>query len=207
MKRWLVILLATTATVTVACSSDDPDRTQPTGTQPTATQPTGSADVEVPELRAELLAMMEEDQAEQTGEVQTNDYTARTERLGEILDEYGWPTIDLVGEDGSTAAWVIAQHADLDPELQQRALELLRPAAESGQASLGDLAYLEDRVAVAAGMEQSYGTQMGCAEDGTPRPRTPIADESNVEERRTEAGLAPLADYVEEMTAICAGVE
>ena len=158
-----------------------------------------------PELRSELLAMMEEDQAEQTGELATNNYTARTERLAEILDEHGWPGFDLVGEDGSTAAWVIAQHADLDPDLQQQALELLRAAAEEGQASKGDLAYLEDRVAVAAGEDQQYGTQMRCAEDGSPAPATPIADESSVDERRAEAGLPPLEDYLAEMTTVCAG--
>ena len=148
--------------------------------------------------------MMEEDQAEMTGAVATDSYRQRTDRLAEILDEYGWPTIDLVGEDGSTAAWVIAQHADLDPEVQQQALELLGAAAADGQASLGDLAYLEDRVAAAAGRPQRYGTQMGCTADGTPLPATPIADEGAIEQLRAEAGLSPYADYVAEMTEICA---
>ena len=184
------LVIVVVSAVLLACSGDGDD---------------GTAEVGEPELRRELLAMMEEDQAEQTGEVQTNSYDARTERLAQILDEHGWPTFDLVGEDGSTAAWVIAQHADLDPDLQQRALELLRDAAEQGQASKGDLAYLEDRVAVAEGNDQVYGTQIRCNEEGTPVPATPIADESSVDERRVAAGLAPLQDYIEEMTAICAG--
>ena len=148
--------------------------------------------------------MMAEDQAEQTGQLSTNNYTARTERLAEILDEHGWPSHDLVGEDGSTAAWVIARHADLDLELQQRALELLRAAAAIGQASGGDLAYLEDRVAVATGQPQRYGTQVGCGEDGTPVTATPLADAATVDDRRAEAGLPPLADYFAEMASVCA---
>jgi hypothetical protein len=182
----------------VACSSDDGDVDDTSTTAATAEV------VADPELRAELLAMMEEDQAEQMGEVQTDNYRARTDRLAEILDEHGWPTFALVGEDGSTAAWVIAQHADLDPEVQQQALELLRVAAMADQVSRGDLAYLEDRVAAAAGRDQVYGTQMRCGEDGAPVPATPIADESAVDERRLAAGLDPLADYIAEMTAICA---
>lgn len=162
----------------------------------------GDVDVTEPALREELLAMMEQDQAEMMGEVATDDSSARMDRLEEIFDEYGWPTIDLVGEDGSTAAWVIAQHADLRPALQQRALELLRPAAEAGQASRGDLAYLDDRVAVAEGREQTYGTQIRCGPDG-PEPATPIADEAGVESRREEAGLDPLAAYIDEMTELC----
>jgi hypothetical protein len=162
------------------------------------------AEVAEPELRAELLAMMEEDQAEQMGEATTNNYEARTARLVEILDEHGWPGFDLVGEDGSTAAWLIAQHADTYVELQERALELLRAAVADGQASPGDLAYLEDRVAVKRGEDQLYGTQITCdAGNGPPVPQTPIADEANVDERRAEAGLPPLADYLQEMQEIC----
>ncbi len=203
MRR--VIVLVLTATLQ-ACSGDGGDGIgTATVAETVAGTTTGTVTVAEPELRRELLAMMEEDQAEQTGEVATNNYSARTDRLAEILDEHGWPGLDLVGEDGSTAAWVIAQHADLDPDLQQRALELLRAAAEEGQASKGDMAYLEDRVAVAAGDDQQYGTQIRCADDGTPVPATPIADDSSVDERRAEAGLPPLADYIDEMTTVCAG--
>ena len=106
----------------------------------TVTTTTEAPDVLEPALREELLAMMAEDQAEMMGEVATDNYRARTERLAEILGDYGWPGFDLVGEDGSLAAWVIAQHADLDLDVQQRALELLREAAERDQASRGDLA-------------------------------------------------------------------
>jgi len=65
------------------------------------------------------------------------------------------------------------------------------------------VAYLTDRVAVAAGKEQTYGTQVGCGPDGA-GPRTPIAEPETVDERRAAAGLAPLADYFAEMDASCA---
>jgi hypothetical protein len=184
-----------------ACSDDD-DRAAFTTTTAPAT--TAVSAVGNPELRAELLAMMDEDQAEQTGQVTTNNFAARMTRLEEILAEHGWPGFDLVGEDGSTAAWVIAQHADTDVALQEQALELLRAAVADGQASPGDLAYLEDRVAVKHGEDQLYGTQMSCdAGSGPPVPQTPIADEADVDARRAEAGLPPLADYLEEMQEIC----
>lgn len=38
-----------------------------------------------------------------------------------MLDEHGWPTQDLVGEQASSAAWLLAQHADFDVALQRRA--------------------------------------------------------------------------------------
>jgi hypothetical protein len=36
---------------------------------------------------------------------------AHQRRLGEIVDQIGWPTIPLVGPEASQAAWQIAQRA------------------------------------------------------------------------------------------------
>ena len=124
-------------------------------------------------------------------------------RLKEIIAEHGWPTYDLVGHRAADAAWLIAQHADLDPEFQREALELLRAAVEADQASAGNLAYLTDRVAAGAGEPQSYGTQVACMPKG-PKPGTPIADRSGLEERRAAAGLEPYEKYLRQMTRICA---
>ncbi|MFY1686903.1 DUF6624 domain-containing protein [Plantactinospora sp. WMMB782] len=154
-------------------------------------------------LHDELVGMLERDQAELNGVPQTDTADQRTARLKEIIAKHGWPTFDLVGRDGGNAAWAIAQHSDLDLAFQQQALELLRDAVARGQASPGNLAYLEDRVAVAKGEPQTYGTQMRCGPDG-PAPTTPIRDEAGVDKRRATAGLDPLAEYLTEMASICA---
>lgn len=158
--------------------------------------------VQEPELRAELLEMMEADQAERTGEVggDWND-EERTARLVEIMDEHGWPGVDLVGDDGATAAWVIAQHSDLDVDVQERALGLMREAVAAGQADATELAYLEDRVALNTGNPQIYGTQIGCV-DGRAEPAE-MVDPESVDQRRAEAGLEPLADYLAELQPDC----
>src|SRR5262245_38888508 len=55
--------------------------------------------------------------------------TARhADRLNEIMDVHGWPTADLVGEDAARAAWLIAQHADRQLDVQRRALRLMEQA-------------------------------------------------------------------------------
>jgi hypothetical protein len=82
-------------------------------------------------------------------------------------------------------------------------LEVLRAAVAEGQGSPGNLAYLTDRVAAGAGEPQTYGTQVGCGPDG-PVP-APLADESAVDALRAELGLEPMADYLAEMAAVCAG--
>ena len=155
-----------------------------------------------PRLHDELLQMMEDDQASRTGGELVGSDQERTDRLKEIVAEHGWPTVDLVGEDGEEAAWVIAQHSDLDPEFQAEALVLLRGAVEDGQASPGNLAYLEDRVRAGRGEPQLYGTQTGCTRGG--KPAMPeIEDPDGLDERREEAGLPPYDRYLKQMTRIC----
>ena len=154
------------------------------------------------ELRDELLRMEAQDQGERTsGEPLTD--TERTARLEEIVEEHGWPTYDLVGKQGEDAAWVIAQHSDLDPAFQAEALELLRDAVADGQASPGNLAYLEDRVRAGRGEPQLYGTQTGCTRGGEPA-RPEIEDPAGLDARREEAGLPPYDRYLRQMARICA---
>jgi hypothetical protein len=190
----------------VGCSGETSERAAPASTSSAAPTEGAATSPRSPgfdhELHDELLAILERDQSGRTGGPDAEGDAARTGRLAEILDEHGWPTYELVGEDGEDAAWAIAQHSDLDPALQRRALELLRTAVAAGQASPGNLAYLEDRVAVAAGQPQTYGTQVGCAPEG-PLPATPLADPAAVDGLRAAAGLESLADYLAEMAEIC----
>lgn len=119
------------------------------------------------------------------------------DRLAQIMAEHGWPTADRVGEEAARAAWLLAQHADQQLDVQRRALALLEQAVREGRASARDLAFLRDRVLVNEGREQIYGTQIaGIADDGSPIP-WPCADTpERVDELRAEAGIEPYARYV-----------
>jgi hypothetical protein len=158
-----------------------------------------------PRLRKELLAMLAADQADRSSSEETGvgGDQARTERLREIVAEHGWPTQTLVGDDGATAAWAIAQHSDLDPEFQREMLQLMGATAAIGEADRGELAYLTDRVAANAGQPQTYGTQMGCGADGKPQ-LAPLAEPDRVDALRAAAGLSTLEDYLAELATICA---
>jgi hypothetical protein len=116
-----------------------------------------------------------------------------TRWLGDLLTTRGWPGQTLAGEDGAQAAFLLAQHADRVPALQQAFLDALREAVDQGEASPAQLAYLEDRVRVHAGQPQLYGTQFTVT-GGTFGPY-PIEDPMGLDERRAAAGLEPFADY------------
>ncbi len=159
--------------------------------------------IENPELRRKLLDMRDADQAQRMGEgAEGSDHT-RTQRLKQIIDEYGWPTIDMVGRDGASAAWLIAQHSDLDVAFQERVLALMREALAEREADPTDVAYLEDRVAVNRSRPQAYGTQIRCR-DGRVEPATPIRDPETVEERRRRVGMEPLDEYYASLEEACA---
>jgi hypothetical protein len=160
-------------------------------------------------LRAELLSRRAEDQRIRIQAMQTagpdgilpgnvgREWArideSNTRWLTELTRQQGWPGRSQVGDDGAHAAWLLAQHADQDPDQQRRFLGLLREAVAAGEASAANLAYLEDRVRVHAGQSQLYGTQFTRDEHGL-RP-DPIEDPTRLDERRAAAGLGPFAEY------------
>jgi len=117
-----------------------------------------------------------------------------TKRMRGIVDKYGWPGKTLVGTDGAGAAFLLVQHADRDTPFQKKCLPLLQKAAEEGEASKSDMAYLTDRIRVADGQKQLYGTQ--CSWKDTVVEMDPIEDSLHVDERRAEVGLEPLDVYM-----------
>ena len=152
-------------------------------------------------LRQELLDLGKEDQqvrASYSGAETPPDVIAAMDRvdlktrtrLREIIKQTGWPLISTVGFDGANAAYLIAQHSDRDPAFQKQSLKLMRAAARHGEAAKEHLAYLIDRVRVAEGKRQIYGSQ-NYYKDGHLVMR-PVVDERNLNRRRKRMGLPPV---------------
>lgn len=151
-------------------------------------------------LAQELITMTDEDRELQAGAL-GDDLTAQlahrrvtvrnADRLAQIIDEYGWPTAALVGEEAARRAWLVAQHADRRLDLQRRALELMT----GSRGNPTQLAMLRDRLLVNEGRPQIYGTQIAGVVDGAPVP-WPCEDPDRMDERRAEVGLEPFAAHV-----------
>ncbi len=120
--------------------------------------------------------------------------------LREQLDEIQWFDIPTYGEHADRAAWLIAQHADRTLDFQRHVLARLE-ALPHTDTDRGNLAYLFDRIAVAEGRPQRYGTQLVCVE-GAFQAVAGIEDVSTVDVRRGEAGLNPLGEYVAQMSTL-----
>ena len=122
-----------------------------------------------------------------------------TEELRAIVKRFGWPGRSLVGQRGANAAWMVVQHADHDRAFQKQCLKLME-AAPDGEVSKEDVAFLTDRVLLADGKKQRYGTQF--KQVGGRFVPQPLEDEANVDERRKKVGLPPLAEYAKQLSEL-----
>ena len=109
------------------------------------------------------------------------------EILFEIVTEYGWPGKSMVGNDGSDAAFTIAQHSISKPDLQRRYLEYIKTAVAEGEASAVQEACLKDRILFNEGQPQKYGMLFDWNERG--ELYTNVDDISLANERRMTLGL------------------
>jgi len=129
---------------------------------------------------------------------------SNTARMKELLkDEGGWLTISKYGREIDDIAWTLVQHADLDRLFQKEVLGMLAPHAMTKETNPAHYAYLHDRVAVADHIPQVYGTQGRCTGPGTWEPDTVLGTFVDVDKRRSEVGLKPLAEYKRELRDIC----
>ncbi len=113
-------------------------------------------------------------------------------RMGEILEEFGWPGVDMVRSDGAESAWVLVRHGDID--LQERALELIAQSGNSGVAEV-DVAEMTDRVLVGRGKPQLYGTQF--KQFHGQLVQEPFDNADSVDARRARLGLPPMDVYLQ----------
>jgi hypothetical protein len=112
-----------------------------------------------------------------------------------VVDKHGWPGKSLVGRDGAHGAFLIAQHAVTDLEFMAKCLDAIKAAYRAGDAEGQWVALMTDRLLVMKEKKkQLYGTQL-VSKDGKLVPQ-PIEDEENVDARRKELGMPPLADYL-----------
>ncbi len=158
-------------------------------------------------LKQELLKMQDQDQKARNSLIgikglKPNDWEKvalidkkNGKRLKEIVNEFGWPGVSLVGLEGTSAMWLLVQHQDLDIEFQKKCLELLDKATKEFESPAHDYAYLLDRVNKNQKLPQIYGTQW-VQEDGK-YILYPVEDINNLDKRRFAVGLCPIDEYKE----------
>lgn len=102
-------------------------------------------------------------------------------RIKELIKRYGYPRLRTVGEEALRSFWLLVQHQDHDLDLQKECLKRCDFGPE-------ERALLTDRILLAEGKPQKYGTQLNA----------PIPDISKVNTARKKIGLPKLKNPVQE---------
>jgi hypothetical protein len=115
------------------------------------------------------------------------------EKLKIIIEEIGFPNRKMVGKQGMLSIYTIIRNANKYPEFQETQLKNVKIAADQGDLSMEEYAYLFDRVKLNSGEKQVYGTHFSAPEYANRKAvLMPIIDEEKLDERRRELGLMPI---------------
>ena len=117
-------------------------------------------------------------------------------RLCQILKESGWPTLALVGKEGVGATLYLVRYSR-EQALQAALLPVIIAAVKKGEIEKAEVALLVDRMRVDAGMKQLFGTQVKAMNGFL--VLTPIEAEKQVDDRRKQFGLPPLAAHLRDL--------
>ena len=144
-----------------------------------------------PSLAHQLVRMARDDQDVRTVRIGVTDLPQLTkDHLAEmklIVARYGWPDEKKVGPEGAHAAWIVTMNLKNDVAFQARALSLME---KSDHVRALDVAFLDDKVAVATHKPQRYGTQVSCT--GGVLDLSPTVGQPALDQNRRSVGLPPI---------------
>lgn len=154
---------------------------------------------ENPKLQAEIERLIKADQGvraagQKKWDLKKMNATDRADEITAkaILAKYGLPTFALVGPNAAGGFADVIQHQPL--AFEKQVLPQMKAKAAEGQIDSEHYAMLLDRVESYSHQPQTYGENFVCTSDGKFKP-SPIADPQQVDHRRAELGLMPLAVY------------
>ena len=123
------------------------------------------------------------------------------EHLGEvekIIEQVGgYPGRSMVGQPLDQVAFLVIQHS-IDRTVHEKYLPMLTEAAQKGELDKAGVAFLTDQVKVQKKEKQIYGTQIHINNQGQ-KDVYPVEDEVNLDQRRKQMDLEPMAAYLARM--------
>lgn len=161
----------------------------------------------VAEIEAELarrgeLGQQVREVFETAGHTATEEDTKRmaqvdsdnTAWLTDLVAEVGWIDSQRFSAEAAEVAFLIVQHSG-DLRLMAAALPAIEADFQASGTQGGRYALLLDRFRMWRAERQRYGSQLGFGADGM--FLYPLEEPETVDERRSQVGLEPLAEYLE----------
>lgn len=127
-------------------------------------------------------------------EIYEKNHIVNERKVNAILDQYGWPTKEMIGEQGNWTICNVIQHSD--NEIRLKYLPMMRRAVKDKLLEPRFLVRAEDRIATEKGDLQIYGGQMKYYPETESFNVWPVYDPVNIDKRRAEIGLEPIAEFL-----------
>ena len=127
-------------------------------------------------------------------EIYEKNHIVNERKVTTILDKYGWPTKEMIGEQGNWTICNVIQHSD--NEIRIKYLPMMRKAVKDKKLEPRFLVRAEDRIATEKGELQIYGGQMKYYPETKSFNVWPVYDPVNIDKRRAEIGLEPIAEFL-----------
>ncbi len=170
-------------------------------------------DVKYPEMAAELMRMFGEQLdllgSYMNGHRQLTMYEALTQprmhdllhthgpQFEAVIDKIGWPQPDTVGTAATGAANFLVGHLHCFPDIEEKAFQAMVDVMDTAEIPLATFVQLEDTVLLNRGQGQIYGSVIiRDPVDGRFKPQEPIAHPEELDKRRSEIGLPPIAEQL-----------
>lgn len=136
----------------------------------------------------------ESEEFQKQNEIYHRNHDLNEKKILGILDTQGWPDIHLVGEQGHLTICNVLQHSGM--EVRKKYIPMMKKAVKEKGLAPRLLARSEDRLATDRGELQIYGGQIKYYPETKSFNVWPIIDPENVDKRRAEIGLAPMAEFL-----------
>jgi hypothetical protein len=150
------------------------------------------------EIKTELTKRIKLDQAVRTDPARYHEMprvdAANTAYLKEVVRTYGWIDVDRFGAKASNQAFLIVQHSGSIP-LMLAALPEIKKDVKAKKIDGQPYALLYDRLSLALGGKQRYGSQIGTNKNGE-SVVLPLEDRENVDKLRAGIGIMSLSTYL-----------
>jgi hypothetical protein len=127
-------------------------------------------------------------------EIYERNHAINERKVKVILDKYGWPGKDIIGEQGNWTICNVIQHSD--NEIRIKYLPMMRQAVKEKKLHPRFLVRTEDRIATERGDLQIYGGQMKYYPETKSFNVWPVYDPVNIDKRRAEIGLEPISEFL-----------
>ena len=116
------------------------------------------------------------------------------EKLDSLISLHGWPRQNLVGQEQARAAALVILYSNV--KFQKKYVSEIEKGVEYGEIPGWYLAGITDKILIADGEKQLYGTQYLYNDSTQSYEIAPIENEAEVDKRRMELGMEALDDYL-----------